>query len=82
MSIDAAGSRVFLLVQTDPGRVSDAEAFLRTTAGITDVAATSGPFDLIATAHVTSTSGLDRLVSECRRAPGLARLNRCHTVGT
>jgi DNA-binding Lrp family transcriptional regulator len=78
----AAGThRVFLLVQIDPGRAAEAHEFLQATPGISDVTATSGPFDLIALAEVAGSAGLERLVGECRRAPGLTRLSRCHAVG-
>jgi hypothetical protein len=76
----AAGtsSRVFFLLQTDPGWADAAGAFLRGTDGVAQVAATTGPFDLIVTAEVDSTVDLERLVGVCRRAPGLVRLSRCH----
>jgi hypothetical protein len=80
MSGDTDSRRVFLLLQTDPGRAVEAREFLRGTAGIADVAATSGPFDLIVTAEVAGTSSLEKLVGECRRAPGLTRLSRCQAV--
>lgn len=73
--------RVFLLLQTDPGCAGDAQTFLRAAADICEVAATSGPFDLIVTADVTGSVGLERLVRTCRRAPGLARLSRCLVNG-
>jgi hypothetical protein len=80
MVIEADPRRVFLLLQTDPGRAGEAQSFLRATPGISDVAATSGPFDLIATAEVGGTAALERLLGECRRAPGLSRLSRCHSA--
>jgi len=73
-------ARVFLLLQTDPGRAEEAQGFLRATPGIAEVATTSGPFDLIATADVGSAESLEHLVGECRRAPGLTRLSRCQTA--
>ena len=80
MSIDSELGRVFLLLQTDPGRAAEARDYLRSTAGICDVAATSGPFDLIVTAEVAGAAGLERLVGSCRRAPGLTRLSRCQAT--
>lgn len=73
-------STVFLLLQTDPGRAGDAADFLRSRGTVADVAATSGPFDLIATAEVSDTAGLEQVLGECRRAPGLVRLSCCHTA--
>jgi uncharacterized protein with GYD domain len=81
MTIQADLQRVFLLVQTDPGRTAEAHRFLEATVGISDVTATSGPFDLIATAEVAGAAGLERLVGDCRRAPGLVRLSRCQSTG-
>ena len=80
--VNGLGRRVFLLLQTDPGRAGDAHEFLRGTPGISSVAATSGAFDVIATAHVADSVELERLVGECRRAPGLTRLSRCHSAGS
>lgn len=79
MTNDAA-RRVFLLLQTEPGRAAEAQAFLSTTASIREVAMTSGPFDVIVTAEVVGTAGLEHLVGECRRAPGLMRLSRCQSA--
>jgi hypothetical protein len=75
-----AMSTVFLLLQTDPGRAGDAAAFLRGRDSVADVAATSGPFDVIVTADVSDSAGLEHVVGECRRAPGLVRLSCCHTT--
>lgn len=80
MSIDVGGQRIFLLLQTDPGRAGEAHEYLQRRAGIRDVATTTGPFDLIVTAEVAGAAGLERLVGECRRAPGLTRLSRCQSV--
>jgi hypothetical protein len=80
MGVEHARQRVFLLMQTDPGRADDARNYLRTTPGVSDIAATSGPFDLIVTAEVAGSAGLEHLVGECRRTPGLARLSRCQSV--
>jgi hypothetical protein len=71
--------RAFLLLQIDPGRALEARDFLRGAYGVSDLAATSGPFDLILVADVSDNSALERLVAECRRAPGLTRLSRCHS---
>ena len=82
MTITAAAvetHRVFLLLQTDPGRALEARDFLQGARGISEVAATSGPFDLIIVAEVADSSELERVVAECRRAPGLTRLSRCHS---
>jgi DNA-binding Lrp family transcriptional regulator len=73
-------STVFLLLQTDPGRAGDAAEFLRARESVGEVAATSGPFDLIVTADVRDSAGLEHIVGECRRAPGLVRLSCCHTT--
>ncbi|MCU1590129.1 MAG: Lrp/AsnC ligand binding domain [Frankiales bacterium] len=81
MSIESPARRVFLLLQTDPGRAADAQQFLQGTPGISEIAATSGPFDLIVTAEVAGTAGIERLVGECKRTPGLTRLSRCQSVG-
>jgi hypothetical protein len=80
MSLEGDPRRVFLLLQTDPGRAGEAQTFLQATPGISDVATTSGPFDLIATAEVGGAVALERLVGECRRTPGLTRLSRCHSA--
>lgn len=82
MSIDTGPRRVFFLLQTDPGRAREAHQFLQSTTGVAEVAATSGPFDLIVTADVADTAGFERLVRVCRRAPGLSRLSRCQSVGS
>ncbi|GAC1533007.1 MAG: hypothetical protein NVS3B1_27260 [Marmoricola sp.] len=73
-------STVFLLLQTDPGCAGDAAEFLRSRSTVAEVAATSGPFDLIVTADVRDSVGLEHVVGECRRAPGLVRLSCCHTT--
>lgn len=71
-----ARSRVYLLVQIVPGGQGEAHAFLQQAAGVVEVSATSGPFDLIITAEVGQ-AGLSRLVGVCRRTPGLVRISRC-----
>jgi DNA-binding Lrp family transcriptional regulator len=73
--------RMYLLVQTDPGRAPDAQAFLVGMPGIREVVTTSGPFDLIVAADAPDTARLEHVVAQCRRTPGLARLSRCHLVG-
>jgi hypothetical protein len=75
-------SRVFLLLQIDPGRALEARDFLQDADGISDVAATSGPFDLIVVADSVNYVELEHLVAECRRTPGLSRLSRCRSIGS
>ena len=75
-------SRVFLLLQIDPGRALEARDYLQGAGGISDVAATSGPFDLIVVADRVNHVELEHLVAECRRTPGLSRLSRCHAIGS
>ena len=76
----AVRSRVYLLVQTDPGRQADAHAFLQQAPEVLEVSATSGPFDLIVTAEADPPA-LSRLVGVCRRTPGLVRISRCEARG-
>lgn len=70
--------RAFLLLQIDPGRALEARDFLHGAEGISELAATTGPFDVIVVADVADSVELERLVAQCRRAPGLTRLSRCH----
>ena len=74
-------SRVYLLVQTDPGRQGDAHAFLQEVPGVVEVSVTSGPFDLVVVAEAAGPE-LSRLLGVCRRTPGLARISRCEAAGT
>ncbi len=70
--------RVFLLLQIDPGRSLEARDFLQGTEGISELASTTGPFDVIVVADVADSVELERLVAQCRRGPGLTRLSRCN----
>ncbi|MDT7573490.1 MAG: hypothetical protein QOE05_3664 [Actinomycetota bacterium] len=72
--------RVFLLLQIDPGRALEARDFLLGTDGISELAATTGPFDVIVVADIADTVEVERLVAQCRRAPGLTRLSRCQAA--
>lgn len=78
--VSGTRSRVYLLVQTDPGRQGEAHGFLQSAAAVTEVSATSGPFDLIVTAEVAGPTELSRLVSACRLTPGLVRVSRCESA--
>lgn len=73
-------SRVFLLVQVEPGLRAAAQSFLQGAPGAVEVSATSGPYDLIVTAEAGGPDAVSRLVAACRRTPGLVRINRCEAV--
>ena len=67
-------SRAHVLLQIDPGRSREAVQYLSALETVTDAAATSGAYDVIATVQAASDDALGRAVAAARRTPGLCVL--------
>jgi hypothetical protein len=65
-----------LLLQADPGRAEEVATFVGTLVAVTELAVTSGPYDVIARVDLT-TEDLSHVLVQARRAPGLARVCVC-----
>lgn len=66
----------FFLIQVDPGHADALAQLLTQMPGVYDASVTSGPYDVIA--EVTpGVEHLQRISTEVRRAPGLAKLWVC-----
>jgi len=74
--VTPTAARATLLLQADPGRAGEVASFVAGLPAVTEAAVTSGPYDVIATIDLTG-EGLDRVVRQARRAPGLCDLRVC-----
>jgi uncharacterized protein with GYD domain len=71
------GRQAHVLLQVDPGRSQEAYQYVSALPTMTDVALTSGPYDLIATVEASSDEAVGRAVAQARRTPGLCVLQLC-----
>ena len=71
------GRHAHVLLQVDPGRSQEAFQYVSALPTVTDVAMTSGPYDVIATVEASSDEAVGRAVAQARRTPGLCVLQLC-----
>ncbi len=71
------GRQAHVLLQVDPGRSQEAFQYVSALPTVTDVAMTSGPYDVIATVEASSDEAVGRAVAQARRTPGLCVLQLC-----
>jgi DNA-binding Lrp family transcriptional regulator len=72
---------IFLLVETEVGRLDEVLARLRAVPGVTEVQAVTGPFDLIAKVEAPQiTQALDVVVHKIRKIPGIKATETLVTV--
>jgi DNA-binding Lrp family transcriptional regulator len=76
-NLESVVADLFLLIQTDPGRVDDLAVALAAVEGVVTVAVTSGPYDVIAHVEAGDELAAQRVLSAVRTAPGLCRLCVC-----
>ena len=74
---------IYLLCETEVGKLDDVLRRLRAVPGVTEVEAVTGPFDLIVkvqAAHVNQ--ALDIVVHKIRKIPGIKATETLVTVAT
>ncbi len=74
---------LYLLIETDVGRLEDVLKRIRAIPSVTEVQAVTGPFDLIVkveAAHINA--ALDTVVHRIRRVPGIRSTETLVTVAT
>ena len=74
---------LFLLVETEVGRLEDVLKRLRAVPGVTEVQAVTGPFDVIVkvqAAHINA--ALDTVIHRIRKIPGIKSTETLVTVAT
>jgi DNA-binding Lrp family transcriptional regulator len=74
---------VYLLVETEVGKLEEVIRRLKVIPGITEVQAVTGPFDLIVkveAAHINA--ALDTVVHKIRKVPGIKSTETLVTVAT
>ncbi len=74
---------LYLLIETDVGRLDDVLRRIRAIPSVTEVQAVTGPFDLIVkveAAHINA--ALDTVVHRIRRVPGIRSTETLVTVAT
>ena len=72
---------LYLLIETDVGRLEDVLKRIRAIPSVTEVQAVTGPFDLIVkveAAHINA--ALDTVVHRIRRVPGIRSTETLVTV--
>ena len=74
---------LYLLVETEVGRLDEVVRRLRSIAGVTEVQAVTGPFDLIAKVEAPHINvALDTVVHKIRKVPGIKSTETLVTVAT
>jgi DNA-binding Lrp family transcriptional regulator len=74
---------IYLLCETDVGKLDDVIRRLRTVAGVTEVEAVTGPFDLIVKVQAPHVNqALDIVVHKIRKIPGIKATETLVTVAT
>jgi DNA-binding Lrp family transcriptional regulator len=74
---------IYLLCETDVGRLDDVLRRLRAVAGVTEVEAVTGPFDLIVKVQAPHVNqALDIVVHKIRKIPGIKATETLVTVST
>lgn len=72
---------LYLLVETEVGRLDEVLRRLRTVGGVTEVEAVTGPFDLIVKVQAPHINqALDVVVHKIRRVPGIRATETLVTV--
>ncbi|POM27290.1 AsnC family protein [Actinomadura rubteroloni] len=70
--------RAYVLIQTDAGRAADVVEHVRHAPGIGEVAAVTGPYDVIAQIEAADVAVLGRTVLDSvQSAPGVVRTLTC-----
>ncbi len=74
---------VYLLVETDVGKLEEVLRRVRAVAGVTEVQAVTGPFDLIVKVEAPQINqALDVVVHKIRRVPGIKATETLVTVAS
>jgi len=74
---------VYLLVETEVGKLEEVIRRLKVIPGITEVQAVTGPFDLIVKVEAPHiNAALDTVVHKIRRVPGIKSTETLVTVAT
>jgi DNA-binding Lrp family transcriptional regulator len=74
---------VYLLVETEVGKLDEVIRRLRVIPGVTEVQAVTGPFDLIVKVEAPHiNAALDTVVHKIRRVPGIKSTETLVTVAT
>jgi DNA-binding Lrp family transcriptional regulator len=74
---------LYLLVETDVGKLEDVLKRMRAVPGVAEVQAVTGPFDLIVKVQAAQINqALDVVVHKIRRIPGIKATETLVTVST
>ena len=74
---------LFLLVETEVGRLDEVSRRLRSIPGVTEVDAVTGPFDLIVKVQASQINvALDTVIHKIRKVPGIKSTETLVTVAT
>jgi len=74
---------LFLLVETEVGKLDEVLRRMRSVAGVTEVQAVTGPFDLIVKVEAPHINqALDTVVHKIRKIPGIKATETLVTVST
>lgn len=74
---------LYLLVETEVGRLDEVLKRLRAIPSVTEVEAVTGPFDLIVKVQATHiNAALDTVVHKIRKVPGIKSTETLVTVAT
>jgi len=74
---------LYLLVETEVGRMDEVLKRLRSVPGVTEVQAVTGPFDLIVKVQAQHiNAALDTVVHRIRKIPGIRSTETLVTVAT
>lgn len=74
---------VYLLVETEVGRLEEVIRKMRVVPGVTEVQAVTGPFDLIVKVEAPHiNAALDTVVHRIRKIPGIKSTETLVTVAT
>jgi len=74
---------IYLLCETDVGKLDDVARRLRAVSGVTEVEAVTGPFDLIVKVQAPHVNqALDIVVHKIRKIPGIKATETLVTVST
>jgi len=74
---------LYLLIETEVGRLDEVLNRLKTIPGVTEVEAVTGPFDLIVKVQASHiNAALDTVVHKIRKVPGIKSTETLVTVAT
>jgi DNA-binding Lrp family transcriptional regulator len=83
MGVRPAMETLYLLVETEVGRLDEVLRRLKTIPGVTEVEAVTGPFDLIVKVQAPQiNAALDTVVHRIRKVPGIKSTETLVTVAT